>query len=61
MHRHIYSPGILGHILVELAATKDFFSTKHFNIIEECTNPRVVGSIATQVNKIFQSFHECVR
>ncbi len=25
------------------------------------TNPRVVGSIPTQVNKIFQSFHECVR
>ncbi len=24
------------------------------------TNPRVVGSIPTQINKIFQSFHECV-
>ncbi len=24
------------------------------------TNPRVVGSIPTQVNKIFQSFPECV-
>ena len=25
------------------------------------TDPRVVGSFPTQVNKIFQSFHECVR
>ncbi len=31
------------------------------SVEQRSTNPRVVDSIPTQVNKIFQSFHECVR
>ncbi len=41
----------LDHQVAQIAQSVDHLST----------NPRVVGSIPTPVNKIFQSFHECVR